>query len=313
MTVPNPRMDFLVIGAQKCATSWIYYCLRDHPDLRLPQKKLEVEYLGGPLYEERGADWYFGLVGERQDDTRLGDVSVEYLWDENAAPVVGKLLPGVKLIAILRQPIDRAMSAYYWYVRKARLPDDGVAAGLEASLAAVQGSDRSDPAYELVARGLYAPQLQRYLDHVGRDQLLVLTYDEIARDPAAVMKEVYSFIGVDDTHVPESLGERPKQNAYMAPLIRLERAFPHSRVVSKLADLASIWISRRGLARQRPDLPDALYEQLASFFAADLRRTRAILADSATIPESRLRIIDGWMAELGSTGSHPNPVLAQSK
>ena len=78
------RLDFLVIGAQKCATSWLYYCLKDHPELYLPAKKREIQYLGGRLFHEKGVDWYFSLFQGAHRNQKIGDVSVEYIFDQQS-------------------------------------------------------------------------------------------------------------------------------------------------------------------------------------------------------------------------------------
>ncbi|HSJ09659.1 MAG TPA: sulfotransferase domain-containing protein [Longimicrobiales bacterium] len=286
-----------MIGAQKCATSWLYYCLRDHPQVRLPVQKLEVEYLGGDLYEQRGADWYFGLVGPHVPGMSHGDVSVEYLYDPRAAPAVKRFLPDVRLVVVLRQPLERAISAYHWYLRKQRLPDVPLTEGLAAAARSYRhgGGLGSD----LIERGLYGAQLGRWLELFRREQLLVVTYDEIASDPQAILREVFEFIGVAADFVPPSLGKRPKHNAYVAPLIRLERTFPRSRVVSKLADATSNWLYRRGVGRDRPVLSRELSAELGSLFADDLLACRNLLASApAMAPPSRLRVLERWMEDL---------------
>ncbi len=72
-------LDFLVIGSQKCATTWIYDILDQHSSISLPKDKREVEYLGGKLWLEKGDEWYFNLMKKDSQDKLSGDVSVEYI------------------------------------------------------------------------------------------------------------------------------------------------------------------------------------------------------------------------------------------
>ncbi|MGH7669524.1 MAG: sulfotransferase family protein, partial [Gemmatimonadaceae bacterium] len=118
MPEAQPPIGFLVVGAQKGATSWLFYCLREHPQLCLPDKKRESDYIGGPTYRERGEAWYFGLFAGQLPGQLAGAVSVDYLFDTAAADEVWRVAPQAKLIAIVREPVDRAVSAYYWLIRK---------------------------------------------------------------------------------------------------------------------------------------------------------------------------------------------------
>lgn len=80
------KLDFAVIGAQKCATSWMFYCLTEHPELVLPDKKQEVSYIGGEAFRGNGgADWFFDRYSVSVSARLRGDVSVDYLYDRSAS------------------------------------------------------------------------------------------------------------------------------------------------------------------------------------------------------------------------------------
>jgi hypothetical protein len=294
MELQKEKLDFLVIGAQKCATSWMYYCLRDHPGLALPDRKAEVEYLGGDLYEERGADWYFSLV-DAESTGKKGDVSVEYLFDERAAPVVAQLLPSVRVVAVLRNPIDRMLSAYFWYVRKARIPDLPLAVGARNALAAYNAGDQSAYA-DLVTRGFYDVQLERYLSRFAPAQVMVMLYDEIQEAPQKAISGVYEFLGVDPAFVPPSLGAKPKHNTYLKPLLALERLAPRSRAVGKAMDLGSQFARRIGLGHKRPDIDAATREELTAIFRPSVARAAEMVA-ALPHPQAarRAQVMRGWL------------------
>jgi len=110
------QLDFAVIGAQKCATSWMYYCLQDHPEICLPRKKREIAYIGGEQFKKNGPDWFFNRFSCSTEKTK-GDVSVDYLYDGKSATELAKYTDKPKLVISLRNPVRRAISSYYWLCR----------------------------------------------------------------------------------------------------------------------------------------------------------------------------------------------------
>ncbi len=278
-TTSAPGMDFLVIGAQKCATSWLYYCLRDHPALHLPLNKREVEYLGGDLHRRHGTSWYFDLVAGAGDGQLRGDVSVQYQYDERSAEVVRGILPDVRLLVSLRHPVDRAVSAAQWSSRKGRLPHgiDTVIGGALDALVADPRDDEQAKLAEVVERGYYDSQLARYVDRFPPEHIMVLLYDEIAQDAAATLARVYRFLGVDPDFRPASLERRPKQNSNADWLIRLERLAPRSRWMGSLTDRLNQVLVRVGGGTRAPALPPALRSRLMDVYRPHIERTQAII------------------------------------
>ncbi|HEY5220105.1 MAG TPA: sulfotransferase [Gemmatimonadaceae bacterium] len=288
-------MDFLVIGAQKCATSWLFYCLREHPQLCLPEKKREPDYIGGATFRARGADWYFNLVGNREPGQLAGAVSVEYLFDANAAPEVARLLPNAKLLAVLREPLDRAISAYYWLIRKRLIEKAGLVPALEMGLRDVERGTQS-PFAELLQRGLYGEQLNRYLQHFPAEALLIAAYEDIANDPARSLSSVYAYLGVDSAFIPPSFRRRPKANTYLSPLVALERLVPKSRMIAHASDFLNNAARRLGLGDVRPAIPATLHARLSDFFAEDLKSLHAIVTRAHAVSANTSNAIRTWTA-----------------
>jgi hypothetical protein len=274
--MPAKRLDFLVIGAQKCATSWLYYCLRDHPELHLSAKKREREYLGGDLYEKRGADWYFALLEGAQDEQKLGAVSVNYMIDPRSPKVVHYYAPGVKLIASLRHPIERAISAYYYTVRMGLIPNLSLEEGLSIAVDIYNSQGEAGPAkvyyQELIKRGEYSALLENYLRYFSPKQLLLVTYDDIEERPLSVLQKIYEFIGVSASYVPERLGVKPKYNTYLRPLIYLEHVAPKSQAIAKLLDLSNQYIHKLGIGRKKPVLSCELTDKLNTIYRPQIER-----------------------------------------
>lgn len=279
-----PCIEFLVLGAQKCATSWLYYCLRDHPELHVPPSKRESNYLGGQAFRERGPEWYFSLLAGAGDYQKAGAVSVEYLFDPLAAAAVGEYAPRAKLVVSLRDPIDRALSAYYWYVRKGTI--DRVMSVDEVARWLIDVAERGspggpeagwDPAVDMLERGFYDVQLARYMEVCGPERMLIVLYEDVRRTPRAVLRRVYRFLDVEPSVVPGSLKKRPKQTSYRGSMIRLERLAPGSRLMSGLTNRANQFIHAAGLGGSRPRVARALLNQLREIYAPHVVRTERII------------------------------------
>jgi hypothetical protein len=265
-------VQFLIIGAQKSATSWLYYCLRDHPEIHLPRRKREDIYLGGDLHQEHGTDWYFQHVGEPNDGQRVGDVSTDYLFDLRSPAAVEDELGDLKVMASLRSPLDRAISSYFWNMRKMNVreldPNEGLRRAIK-EWKLKQPKTTYDPEeyyFNIIARGMYAEQLERYVNQFGPESVYLLYYEDIRERPLDTLQRLYRALGVDPSFRPSSLTRRPKQNSYLRPLLRLERATPNNALFGKATDIAHQVVSAMGLGQERPSLSDEVAEQLRSLY-----------------------------------------------
>jgi hypothetical protein len=231
----RPLPDFLIVGAQKAGTTALYAYLRKHPAIAGPPWK-EVSYFD--RHYRRGPAWYRGNFPLRAGDRIVGEASPSYLFHPLAPARVASLLPAVRLIALLRDPGDRAHSHYQHEVALGREPlafeqalereDERMAGELERM--------HEDPSYfshawwnhTYLARGSYAEQLERWLSHFERERLLVLASEELAARPAETYARVLGFLGAppyeleayprvyDRDYPPMSLETEQKLAAYFA-------------------------------------------------------------------------------------------------
>jgi len=189
-------VKFIGIGAARCATSWIANVLRAHPQICLSEPK-EVRYFNRhllPIGDEkdrlnpqfdRDLDWYLKRFAHARPGQAAGEWSPVYLSDPAAPAAIAQDLPDVKLIACLRNPVDRAYSAY-WHHRATDLIGD---IDFETAL-------ECEPVY--VEMGRYGEQLRRYLEHFPRDRLFVMLFDDMVRQPEAEFARLFGFLGVDE-------------------------------------------------------------------------------------------------------------------
>jgi hypothetical protein len=207
--------DFLVIGAQKSGTSSLFRYLDRHPQVRGSVPK-EVHYFSGGLDPAvdtyaLGPRWYrahFPRRAEMGTGMRAFEATPLYMLHPQAAARIHALVPDVKLVAVLRNPTDRALSHYFHNVRdndRRRFREElGPAAAMdaeEARLAPILAAgDYKNEIYRVAtykARGRYLEQLRPYLALFPRENLLVLRAEDLFEDPAGQMAVLADFLGID--------------------------------------------------------------------------------------------------------------------
>ena len=266
-----PRLpDFLCIGAQRCGTTTLWELLARHPRIFLPETK-ELHY-----FDDRdgsfaaGIDSYAAHFADAPDDAVCGESSPEYLYFPEAGDRIAEALPDARLIAILRDPVERAWSHYWFNVRRGReWLSFEEALDREPERIADRADAKSRPWYSYVDRGRYVEQLRRFETLFGREQLLVVLLDDLRADPAGTMETVFAHIelesdGVDTRIVPE-------RN-------RLVR--PRSRRLHRLSSSASSWGRQAGTP----------LHQAARAGAALVRSLNMSTARVELRPETRVRL-----------------------
>ena len=252
--------DFVVIGAAKSGTTFFYHLLSQHPYVR-PAVVKEPHFFN-VLFEE-GIEWYRRCFPQpRWEDGRrtiTGEASPGYIWHPLAPRRMSEAIPHARLIALLRNPVDRAYSAYHHRVRKGNEPRTferaiEAAMGLEEALAAqtetrppgteAEGSELGDRTGRAAARrsgylfrGIYVDPLQRWSQFFDREQMLVLKSEDFFERPSETLKPVFDFLGLPQwepnaSELPEQRKNKGGYEQAMAPRLRrrLEEFFePHNR------------------------------------------------------------------------------------
>lgn len=201
--------DFIGIGAQRAGTSWLHMCLREHPSIFFPPTKKEVHFFDENF--DKGIDWYEAFFRERQNGEVAGEFTPNYMDNDNAIGRMAEAVPDAKLIVILREPVERAYSAYKLYRSH----------GQYESTSFREAFDHSDS--PLVKFGRYATHLERVYEHYDRKQVLVCFFDDLSANAAAFLANVYAWLGVDGDFQPPSLRQRYNVSASADLQRRLSR------------------------------------------------------------------------------------------
>lgn len=214
MTLPN----FLIIGAMKSGTTSLYQYLTQHPQIYMSSVKepkffalegttWDCQPLGpGGLSKIKGIrDWqtYQDLFSGVSGETAIGEASPLYIYAPLAAEKIRQTLPDVKIVAILRNPVDRAYSHFLHWVQRGLEP-------LSADfLKAWNEEDRRiaenwSPNYHYKHRGFYYHQLQRYYDRFDPDSIRVYLFEELQQDPIALVRDLFAYLEVDRDFRPQT-------------------------------------------------------------------------------------------------------------
>ncbi len=317
-------ISFLLIGAQKAGTTSLFEYMRRHPDIYMPPEK-EIPFFEADRMYQRGFEWYTDRVLHAAPDGALcGAASVGYMtgtpfrdipldtWDPNQLPQDEQIedviprrirgaLPDVKLLCVLRDPVERALSHYRMAVLdglESRSFDTAIARLMEPH---VMEHARSVATGHngYVVRGEYGRILGGFLRVFPRDQLMVTCSADLANNPESILPNIFSFVDASPDFVPDNLGQRYRAaavqqrvrglnlNHWRARLARIQsvrklwnRAPAGPRgAIGRATTVASyrfeLWNARRDLPR--PDMDASVRQALIAHFRSDSEALSASL------------------------------------
>lgn len=214
----NPT--FLIIGAQKSGTTSLYYNLIQHPNIRAARKK-EIHFFDDNQNYQKGLNWYLSFFPFVNLFRRMitGEASPRYFFMPFVPERVHHFFPEIKLILLLRNPVDRAYSQYQHNRRAGRIhvPFETalkVARAVEKKYSVIQPEDYENYQnycdFSFLARGEYVVQLKRWLTLFSMEQFLILKSEDFFLNPCKVVQQVFSFLGVEPFDELKSI----KKNSY---------------------------------------------------------------------------------------------------
>ncbi|HNA28548.1 MAG TPA: sulfotransferase [Thiobacillaceae bacterium] len=262
--------NFLYLGPDKSGSSWLFEVLRNHPDCFVPACK-DVYYFDE--HYDKGLDWYLDFFRDaRPGVPAMGELSHSYLFSMEAADRIRKDLPGVKLMASLRQPVERCYSHYLYLV----------SSGLVTSSFAETIDNRPG----LTRSSYYAKSVEGYLERFGAERFKVLFFDDLKKDPRHYASQVYDFLGLSfneafdyDKKVREA---RAARNVYLARLAK------HGALMARKLGLVNlVGVVKHGLAArllyrplkkgEAPKMDPEVGKRLLERYIPDIEATEKLL------------------------------------
>ena len=270
------RPDFIVIGAMKSGTTSLYRYLRDHPQIQMSTPK-ELHFFSEQDVWGRGWAWYETRFPERLAATRaVGEASTSYTKFPQFPGVPARIaehLPDVRVVYVVRHPIERMRSQYLH-----RLGEATESRPIDRALI-------EDPSYLDWSR--YATQVEQYLAHFDRRQLLIITSESLRSERRETLATVYRFLGADEDwtdpvqdeefyRAEEKRGFRPTAGR-LARHPRLRKIARRAPALLKRAALGSIDVSQGALSPR-------IQTQLESELRSEVTALRAFMDER----------FDGW-------------------
>lgn len=226
--------EFIIIGTARSGTTSLYNYLVEHPNVS-PALMKEVHYFD--CNYAKGPAWYRAQFHSTpykcyietlyKRDTITGEASPYYMFHPNVPQRVAHLLPQVKLIALLRNPVERAFSHYCWEVawgnEKLSLDEaiEHEAARIKiGEEKLVKGWSFNHRHFSYLSRGVYADQLERWFNYFPREQFLLIKSEDMYRDPAAIFKKTLEFLDIPPFEQRTIKKEFKKYNQQKFPIPR---------------------------------------------------------------------------------------------
>jgi Sulfotransferase domain len=299
--------DFLVIGAARCGTTSLWRALVSHPQIRVPSDK-EREFFSSDERYARGLDAYLERTFPNLGDETIGTVTPQLMQPEPRAletivSRIGATCPEVKLVAMLRDPIERGVSQFRRTKKVTQRHRDEDFDGFIERLTEKRGRMDKIP---LVRASDYGRILRFYFEAFDREQIRVFFTQDLDREPATLYRQLFEFLGVEPDHSPGEprvhvggVSTRASQSALDELLAELDRLglFPdHDENV------------RRGFAWWLRHLWNCEPDQVGTEISTELRRRLAkrYLKDARTL-EELLGETPPWAGALRAAAKAPRP------
>jgi hypothetical protein len=293
MTMPN----FLIIGAGKSGTTSLYHYLKEHPEVYMsPVKEPKFFAVEGKQLDFRGPndeahmnrksvtdiEAYRALFAGVTNEKAVGEASTLYLYSPEAPARIKHYIPQARLIAILRNPVDRAYSSFIQRVQKGDEPLEDFAQALQEEENRVRNNWA--PRWKLKRIGFYHAHLKCYYDIFEPDQIKVFLYEDLKGDSVGLAQSVYRFLGVDDTFVPDvSLVHNPSGIPKSKALqLFLSRPNPLRSVLKLVVPRGlrpnlTAYVENRNIAGPPPPLDQDVRKELVGSYREDILKLEKLI------------------------------------
>jgi len=256
------KPNFLIVGAAKCGTTSLFRYLSQHPEIFMPRWKEPSFFIGDPFKPLNRAtkSVYYKLFNGVRQETAVGEASVAYLFDKAAPNLIKEALGDIKIIILLRDPVQMSYSLYNHQVRK----EGELLNNFEAALDAEKYRQNNlsfrkhcygwHANYYYYQRSLYYEQIKRYLEIFNPDDVLIIRFEDMAADPVNISRKTYRFLGVDDSFLPEIKIHNPAGEIFKIPKFWQDKGLliQTTSFIFSLNSLKKIWLLVRNVGRKKP-------------------------------------------------------------
>lgn len=300
------KLDFIVIGAAKSGTTTLFELAKGHPELFIPRDK-ELPYFSDKSLYKKGMEWYLDTYfpGHSTVKKLWGTVTPQYMLGEGhispekIAAGIKKESPEAKIVAILRNPIERAYSHYHMLVQRGHFQKSFQETTdkllKNKSLDDFRsGKNDIDDTNTFLLGSEYGRLLSYYYDNFPKKQILILFMDDLKNNPEDVLKTFFNFLGVDEDYRPDTLGKEFRKGGSKAKLKVLTPGFLYKiPLVEKIwKDYTPYVIRKRieysiNLWNIKPEKDafgpnDPAYKKLEDFYSFDIKKLEKLIGQKVS-------------------------------
>ena len=207
------KPNFIIIGAMKAATTSLYTYLKQHPDVFMTsikepmffnnfQKETNFKLHGRKTKKITTFEQYYTLFNSVKNESAIGEASPSYISNKDCPNLIHKHLPNTKIIAVLRQPVARAYSNYL----HARRADRESISNFETAFnkETERKTENWSPLYHYKSKGYYAEQLEQYFNLFPKENIKVVLFEDLVKNPIRITQEVFKFLNIDNSFIPDT-------------------------------------------------------------------------------------------------------------
>jgi len=270
--------NFFIVGAPKAGTTALYHYLKQHPQIFMSPIKetyfFSLNFHRGVIKDKHK---YLSLFKEAAGYPAIGEATTAYLRDEVAPFLIKRYVPRARIIALLRDPLERAYSHFLMYVRNGR--------ETKSFLEALRYSPH---AKKYITASLYAEPIKRYWKVFRKDRVMIVMFEDLKKDPREVTRQVVRFLDVDiepvdkfDFSVPNPA--RIPRSSIFIPLLRAQKYIPIPfRAIPRTT---KTWVLKTLTKPGRPPMDPRAIDFLRPIFESDIEELEQLLGKP--LPELR--------------------------
>jgi hypothetical protein len=278
--------EFFVIGAQKAGSTYLLRCLGDHPQIFMPPA--EVAFFEDPFYSADRISEFEKHFKPARPGQVLGVKRPDVLGIPVCPERMHRHMPNLKIVAILRHPIDRAVSGYFHYMKTGMLPIVPVEEGLPKIL---DGEYSKYPrAQDVLEFGLYGKYIQHFEKYFPRERIHVILLEDMKQNAEVLLAELYGFLNVATDFHPQSFDSRPMKAPYSMTRLKLWNMLdrycrkwtpdgtfflrsrgPLAGPISAINKALDTFLWERLFSAKRPKLSPELQRRLVEYYSADAK------------------------------------------
>jgi len=280
--------NFLCVGAQKSGTTTLFDLLKEHPEIYLPSCK-EVHFFDIEKNYKKGIIWYENtFFANWKGEKTIGEITPSYMYFDKVPERIRDMLGSdIKLIFMLRNPIDRAYS-HYWMSFRRRYEKESFEKAIDLEPERLKKGEFEQFHFSYIDRGFYAKQIKNYLKFFPKENMLFIIFEDFIKRMDKIFKEICHFLNVDPEFTPSKLNIKSNpdsiprfkivqdliysQNNYIKNLGKL--ILPHKTVRNYIIKKIESW---NLVPFTPPKMRELVREQLFKIFLSDIEELEKLI------------------------------------